>query len=238
MNPRTVRHARLGAFLLLGLCSLPAAVAGNFTATTLVDLELVSPVPDGVTLTWRNDLSLDEGNVSDPALAFYDNDALLVADDDPGLLGTTLVSLGEAEAPRGQSASANANLWTDGAVVIENGTNDEVTLEFQYMVNLLAAVVARPLGASTATAFARVELWWDLESLVDELVAAALDGVATEDFTGSGSFAVVVPAGGTRTIGLLADAGGTAGHVPVPASLPLVAAGLLLVGLTRRRTTA
>lgn len=234
MKPRNLTRARLGAFLLLGLCGLPAAIAGSFTATTLVELQLVSPAPAGVTLTWRNDLSLDQGNASDPALAFYDNDSLLEADGDTGL-STTLVSIGEAEAPRGQSAEANANLWSDAAVVIENTSNDEVTLEFQYMVNLLAAVVARPFGASTATAFARVELWWDMQNLVDELVAAALDGVATDDFTTSGGFEVAVPAGVTRTIRLLADAGGTASHVPVPASLPLVAAGLLLVGLVRRR---
>lgn len=224
-----------GALAAISLTVLPTAQAGSFTATALAEIGLLSAPIDGVTINVSNAVVLNQGGVSNPAWAFYDNDALLSAPPG-GPLGNTLVVVGEAEAPRGESAEVNAGLWTDGAIEIINTTNDPVELQFSYLFDLLAHVVARPNGVSVANAFARVELWWDVDTILDELVTAALDGVTSVPLAGSGEFSIAVPAGETRTISLFLDAGGDASHVPLPASPLLLGLGLLgLFGVARRR---
>jgi len=237
MSPMTPLRGALAAAALVLLAPLPAAQAGSFSATAFADVELLSAPVTGVSVSYFNDVFVNDGFASNPPMSYFDNDALIDAADP--FLSTTLVSIGDALAPRGQTAFVNALLMSDGLIEIENTSGADVDLEFGYLFGLFADVMAQAYGLSTASAFARVELFWDLETLVgdfvDEIVSAALGAVETDSLDGSGTFTVRVPNNAVGSIYLIADAGGDAQHVPVPASLPLVAAGLALFGLVRRR---
>jgi hypothetical protein len=196
-------------------------------------VELLNPAT-GVIVNWFNGVSFDDGSASNPPTSYYDNDALL---QDPAdeVLGTTLTSMGDALAPPHGTATVSATLQTEGRIEIENTTGNDVDVEFSYLYGVFASVAAQSSGISTANAFARVELYWDLDVIVDEIVYAALGTLDAGDAHGSGTFLVPVPAGEIRTVLLLVDAGGDASHVPVPATLPLLAGGLVLFSAVRRR---
>lgn len=237
MSPMIPLRGALAA-ALVALAPLPAAQAGSFSATAFADVELLSV--NGVSISYFNDVFVNDGFASNPPMSFFDNDALIDAADP--FLSTTLVSIGDALAPKGQTAFVNALLQSDGLIEIENTSGADVDLEFSYLFGLFADVMAQAFGLSTANAFARVELFWDVETLVgdfvDEIVSVALGALETNGLDGGGTFTVRVPQGAIGSIYLIVDAGGDATHVPVPASLPLLAAGLALFGLVRRQSRA
>jgi uncharacterized protein (TIGR03382 family) len=236
MKPIRSLRALAAALALAG--AAPMAQAGVFSATAFADLQLVSAPIDDVTLVWFNTVVFDDGSVSSPAHAFFDNDALL---EDPSfeMIGSTLTSTGDALAPISGPANAAATLMTEAGVDITNNSGSEVELEFNYLYQLFVSVSAQPTGRSTAAnAWARLELFTDFDSIVDQTVSAALDGAPTGNATGDDSFFVRVANGETVSVWMFLDAGGDAAHIPVPASLPLVGAGLALVGLVRRRRAA
>lgn len=238
MTPIPSLCAALAAVAIAGLGLPPAAQAGVFTATAVGELQLLSaPIP-GVTITYANAVVLNDGFASNAPRSYVDNDALLINEPTDGLLNNSLVVMGDALASDSVMATVEANLWTEGGIGIDNTTADAVELEFAYLVDLFAQVLAQASGSSTANAFARVEIFWDGDTIVDEIVAVALGALESDARNGSGSFTVRVPAGTMVNIGMFVDAGGDSSHVPEPASLPLVIAGIGLVGLLRRRGSA
>jgi uncharacterized protein (TIGR03382 family) len=236
MKPLRSLRALAAALALAG--AVPMAQAGVFSATAFADIQLLSTPAAGVTLDWFNTVVSDDGSVSSPAHAFYDNDAVL---EDPSaeMIGSTLTSTGDALAPNVGPANAEATLMTEAGVDITNNSGSDVELEFSYLYQLFVSVSAQPTGRSTAAnAWSRLELFTDFDSILDEIVSAALDGAPTGNAADSGSFLVSVANGETVSVWMFLDAGGDAAHIPVPASLPLVGAGLALVGLVRRRRAA
>lgn len=233
MNPIHSLRVLATAAALGGLLWLPGAHAGSFSASALADVELVNPTI-GVIVNWFNEVVSNAGSASNEPTSFYDNDALLT---DPAneVLGTTLTSIGDALAPGNSPAAVSATLLTEGRIEIENNSGASVDLEFNYLYGIFASVMAQASGASDANAFARVELYWDFDVIVDAIVYAALGTLDSDGQNGGGSFTVNVPDGETATLNLFVDAGGDASHVSVPATLPLLAAGLVLLGVARLR---
>lgn len=226
-------RAALAALALAGLTALPAAQAGIFNATAYADIELLSALDPDVQVDWSNDLVLADGFASNP-LSYVDNDALL---EDPSFerISSTLTSVGDALASRGESADVSALLLTEAYIDIFNNSNFDAALEFSYFYGLFAAVSKQSLGTSTANAFARMELFSNVDVIVDEYVSSALSGPTTSDVNGSGSFFVNVPAGESAYVAMILDTEGNASHeVPLPATLPLLGLGLVLMGLRRR----
>lgn len=233
MNPIRLPRAALAAAALFGLGAIGVAQGGVYTATAVGGLQLLSAPIAGVAIAYRNAEVLNDGSATPPQ-SYFDNDALLIADEAGGLLDSSLVAIGDALAAGRGGAAAAASLWTEGGIAIDNATADDVEVQFLYLFDLFAEVLAQGSGASAASAFARIEIFWDLDTVVDQLLAVELGALETDQRTGSGSFSVSVPAGTTANIGMFVDVGGTAEHVPVPASLPLTIVGLALVGLLGR----
>ncbi len=69
--------------------------------------------------------------------------------------------------------------------------------------------------------------------IIDEVVFTVLGTLAYDDW--NGTFTVNVPSDGTVIVNLLFNAGGNASQVPLPTTLPLLAVGLILLGVARRR---
>ena len=228
----------LAAALALA-AAVPTVQAGVFSATAFADIELVATLDPDVSIDWFNDLTFEDGFASDPAYAFYDNDALVDSFD---MISSTLTSTGDALTPKGTTATAFAVLETEAGFDITNGSASEVELEFGLLYQLFASVSEQSFGTTAANAYARLELLiLDVDTLLAEVVMAALDGnpsASAGDGVTPQSFFVTVPAGESRTVLMYLDAGGDTTHVPVPASLPLLGAGLALVGLVRRRRRA
>ena len=237
MKPLHTLRGLAAATALGGLLWLPGAQAGSFSASAFADVKLLNPTAD-VVVTWSNDVVFDDGFASNDPTSYFDNDALL---EDPAseMLGTTLTSIGDAFAPGYGTASVEAILQTEGYIDIENTTGSDVDLEFSYLYEVFASVMAQATGASVANASAYVSIFWDngltSDTVVDEIVYAVLGSLDADSLDGDSTFVVTVPAGGTATVSLFVDAGGDASYVPLPATLPLLALGLALAGLARRR---
>lgn len=239
MQPKSSRRGLAAAILTGALLLAPAAQAGAFSSAAFLDLVLTSTLPDDVELTYTNGTTFADDFASNPPWSFYDADALFTDEPALGAYGTILAVQGDALGVRGSPfGEVRSQRLTEGTIEIVNNSNDPVTLNFEYAFAIIAEVFAQVTGPSAANAFARVELFWDQDFIIDEVVAAALDGLTIEDRSANNTFTLTVPGGQTRTLSFYVDAGGDATHVPVPASLPLVAAGLLLAGLIRRRAAA
>lgn len=231
MQITSLRSALAAAVLSGSLFFAPAAQAGSFAASVTFDLTLTSALPADVSLTYDNAVVFEDDSASNPPWSYYDASAVFIDDPASGLFGTLMTVQGDALGVRGSPlGEARSQRWTEGSVAIENASGAEVTLDFDYAYVIIAETFAQATGESTANAFARVELLWDGD-FVAELVNAALDGVASDVRTGGGSLTLTIPAGETRTLSFLVDAGGDATHVPAPASLALIAGGLGLLGL-------
>lgn len=228
-------HRRgLAAAVLTGTLLLaPAAQAGVFSTSALLDLTLTTTLPAGVTLTYANAITFEDDRASNPPRSFYTADVIVTDEPTLGSYGTIMTVTGDALSIDDTPAQVASQRQTEGSLEIANNSAGAVSLDFDYAFSIIAEVFAQATGASAANAFARVELIHDGD-FIAELVAAALDGRTSHPLSGDGSFTLEVPAGATRTLSFIVDAGGDATHVPAPSGLALLAVGLGLLGVRRR----
>lgn len=233
MQPNPHRRGLAAAVLTGALWLAPAAQAGVFSTSALLDLTLTSALPADVTLTYANAITFEDDLASNPPRSFYTADVIITDEPTLGTYGTVMTVTGDALSIDDTPAEVAAQRQTEGSLEITNDSADAVALDFDYAFSIIAEVFAQATGRSVANAFARVELIQDGD-FIAELVAAALDGRTSHPLSGGGSFTLEVPAGATATLSFIVDAGGDATHVPVPSALALLAVGLGVLGVRRR----
>ncbi|MDJ0738629.1 MAG: hypothetical protein QNJ91_02870 [Gammaproteobacteria bacterium] len=182
------------------------------------------------------DATADADGSATPAAA-----TTLAVGDDVDLLAVAFGDAGAAAA----AGTADSFFFTDGAVTLDN-TSATDTYEVAFVFDYAAAATALVDDAVSEFAFALAVLsllsTTEIDPIVDLLLEADTDlGLPGGLVVDSINFTVTVAPGGGESLLLLADAEGFAvnvGAVALPMPTALLGAGLLALGMSRRRSPA
>jgi hypothetical protein len=226
----------LAATLLAGVAFAPvsgAAASFDFFGTLTLTADLAAAQGDVAAL------DVDISPAGDSAF-FTDGNASAAASFD-GVVNIPTIELlvsGSGDALGRPFGAADAFAFSDIFVFLFNETNDDILLPFTLSWDLsVFSTGLTPVGAADAQlgAFAAFD---DavFEILLDETLTSANGGAFA--LMGAQSFDVLVRAQDFASIELALDGEGFAtsvAPVPLPAGLPLLAAGLGALALLRRR---